>query len=230
MPFDAVQRQRVQHRVHQRGCSGQRLCQRIEGRLAARQRFAVAHEFKAPVDRIAHYIGQVVEVERGQVARAVVLAHGTESPGQRVCGLGVAIHIERGEARALWQKTAPGDAVAERGVAPLQKSDDRGDGGSVAVKVRDKALHAGAALADRKFQRGRTDTRQAVRREQGQDQCQCQVFLYGIHVPPPQEPGDVRRGGVGGVELRHRRDHAQHPQPADCGVHAWFGSQRHMPA
>jgi hypothetical protein len=53
-----------------------------------RQALGVAHELEARVDRLAQHVGQVVQVQRGQVARAVLHAQRAEGPGQRVAAVG----------------------------------------------------------------------------------------------------------------------------------------------
>jgi hypothetical protein len=49
--------------------------------------FGVAHELEARVHRLAQHVGQVVQVQRGQVAGPVLQAQGAEGPGQRVAAL-----------------------------------------------------------------------------------------------------------------------------------------------
>ena len=132
---DGLQCQVREHGVHEVGCSSKRLSQGLEARLAARQAFAVTHEFKTGVDGITQHIGQVVQVQRCQMLCAVVLPECTECPGQRVGRLGVAVHIQRGKARTFRQEAAPCDAVAQCEVAPLQKRNRGRNGGEVVVKV-----------------------------------------------------------------------------------------------
>jgi hypothetical protein len=57
--------------------------QRVEGGLAAGQRLGVTHELEALIDRVAQHVGQVVQVERAEVARLVLHAQRAEGPGQR---------------------------------------------------------------------------------------------------------------------------------------------------
>ena len=71
--LQGCQRQLVQNLVHQIGRLPQGLGQGLKTGLAGRQRLAVAHKFKARVDGIAQHIGQVIEVERRQMTRLVVL-------------------------------------------------------------------------------------------------------------------------------------------------------------
>jgi hypothetical protein len=69
-----LQGQRVQALVDQVQRRGQRLGQRVEGRLALRQLLGIAHEFETRVDRIAQHVGQVVQIQRGQMPGAVLQA------------------------------------------------------------------------------------------------------------------------------------------------------------
>ena len=54
---------RAQDFIHERRLRRQRPGQRVEGRLAARQQFAVARELEARIDRVANRVGQIVQVE-----------------------------------------------------------------------------------------------------------------------------------------------------------------------
>jgi hypothetical protein len=94
----------------------------------------VAHEFEARVDRLAQHVGQVVQVQRGQVARAVLHAQRAEGPGHRVTAVRVHVHGQRLEARAFGQEAAAADAVRQRGVTPLQEGHHRADGLAVALE------------------------------------------------------------------------------------------------
>ena len=120
-----LQGQLAQRAVHQVQRRGQRLGQRLEAGLAGRQLLGVAHELEARVDRVAQHVGDVVQVQRGQVARAVVRAQRTEGPGQRIAAIVVDIGVERHEARPLGQEAAAGDAVHQRRVAALQEGQRR---------------------------------------------------------------------------------------------------------
>ncbi len=122
---------------------GQSLRERIEGRLALRQRLGVAHELEARVDAVAQHVGQIVQVQRGQVARLVLHAQRAKSPGQRVTAFCIDIHIERLEARSLGQEGAAANAVRQRRVAPLQISDDRCDRRCIALELLQKLIHLG---------------------------------------------------------------------------------------
>jgi hypothetical protein len=99
--LDGLQGQARSVLVHQVGRRRQRLGQRVEGGLAARQRLGVAHELKARVHRIAQHIGQVVQVQRGQVLGAVRAGPGRQRPspaGRRP---------RRPHTHPAWQSAAP---------------------------------------------------------------------------------------------------------------------------
>jgi len=89
------QGQRRQRLVHQVGRSGQRLGQRVKCRLGGGQAFSVAHEFKTLIHRALQHIGQVVQVERGQVPGPIGAAQCTKGPAQRVAGFFVVIRVQR---------------------------------------------------------------------------------------------------------------------------------------
>ena len=209
------ERERAQHLVHQRGRGGQGLGQWFERGLAARQRFGVAHKLKAFVHRVAQHIGQVVQVQRGQVLGLVVQAQGAKSPAQRVAALLMNIDIERGEARPFGQEAAAHDAVRQRAVAPLQKGNGGANGGQIPVLLRGKALHRRALL----FGGHRIDPgghcAQTFRREQAQHQRQRQVLLRRRNAARAQKPREVGGRGVRCVELRHRGDDGQHAKRWD---------------
>ena len=164
----AVHRARERHRDEQdlrvvllEGCEGeglqgridevrrrrQGLGQQIELRLARRQALAIPHELEARVDRIADHIGQIIEIERGEVPRAIVGAERPERPAERVAVLARQIGLERREPWPLGEPPPPRDAVRERRVTPLQEGDDRIDGALVGLELREPAAHADAATA-----------------------------------------------------------------------------------
>ncbi len=157
----------------------QRGGQRLEARLAAGQRFSVTHKFKPRVHRVAQYVGQVVQVERGQVLGAVLQAQGAKGPAQRVAAFLVHIDIERGKARPLGQKVAADNAVRQRRVAPLQEGDGGRNGGQITLMLPQKGLHRRAVLPHRQRLYHLQHLAQALGREQAQHQRQRQVFLHG---------------------------------------------------
>ena len=205
-----LQRQALQHLVHQIGLCRKGIGQRIESGLAAGQRLGIAHELEALVHGIAQHIGQIVEVKRGQMLGLVVQSQGPESPAQRIAAFLVLIHIERGKARAFGQKVAPHDAVGQRGVSPLQKSNRGRNRGQIALLLCDKGLHGRRVLPGRQAPDALGHGAQAIWREQLQHQGQGQVFLRGGDAARAQKAGQIGRGGVGSVELRHRRNDGQH--------------------
>ncbi len=138
--------QRLVDQVQRRG---ERLRQRVEGGLALRQRFGVAHELEARVDRVAQHIGNVVQVQRREVTCPVLHTERAEGPGQRVTSVVVDVDVERLEARAFGQEGAAADAVRQRGVAALQKGQRWRHRGPIAVEGFEKCRYAHTALASR---------------------------------------------------------------------------------
>ena len=78
--------------------------------MAGGQLFGVAHKLKARIHRVAQHIGQVVQVQRGQVPGAVGLAQGTKSPTDRVARAIVFIGVKLGAGGLVRAYT---DAVAQ---------------------------------------------------------------------------------------------------------------------
>ena len=90
---------------------GQCLGQGVEAGLRGGKDLGVAHKFEACVHRIAQHIGQVVEIERGQVPGTVVLSERTKGPTQRVTGHFIVKSLQGGEARTFGQKPPACHAV-----------------------------------------------------------------------------------------------------------------------
>jgi hypothetical protein len=181
-------RQRGQGAVQQVGRGGQGLGQRVEMGLGGGQLLGVAHELEARVHRLAHHVGQVVQVERGQVAGPVLQAQGAEGPGQRVLALFGGVAVQGLEARAFGQEAAGVDAVGQRGVAPLQEGDHPGHGGAVGVELGQEVVDLRRALALRQGLRRRAQFVQAGGREQAQHQAQGQVFLLASRPRERRKP------------------------------------------
>jgi len=170
------------------------------------------------VDRIAQHIGQVVQVQRGQVTRPVLLTQGAKGPGQGVAAFIVhVIRIECGKARAFRQQAASSDAVAQRGIAPLQESDGGRDGAVVALEMVEEKIHAGAARRLGLCPGACLHLQQTVGREQRQHQLERQIVLHRVHPLATQKARQVGGGRVRRVELRHRWDEAQHAHRARGG-------------
>jgi hypothetical protein len=204
--FHGLQRQALQRAVDQVRRRGQRL----EGGLALRQLLGVAHELEARVDGVAQHVGQVVQVQRGQVARAVVQAQGAEGPGHGVAAVGVDVDVQRREARALGQEAAAADAVRQRGVTALQEGDGRLERLQVGVEpFAERCDRRAAALAGQRVDGG-LQRLQPGGRQQFQDQRQRQVLLRRRHAARAQEAGEVGGRRIRRVQLRHRRDERQH--------------------
>jgi hypothetical protein len=202
------------------GWLGQGFGQRVKAGLAGGQALGIAHELKTFVDRIAQHIGQIVQVQRGQVPGAVGLAQGAKGPTDRVARAIVLISVERRKAGAFGQKAPACDAVAERAVSALQKRDHRVDADGVIVEVVEEEIHRTRALFDRQSQRHITQIGQPLFVQQGQYRGQGQVFLCRIETPCTQKTRQVGRGRVGRVELRHRRDEAQDFERGGAGHQA----------
>ena len=114
-------------RVHQVVRRAERRLQRIEGRLARRQRFGVAHEFEARVDAVADDVREVVEIQGGDVLGAILQPQRTEGPVERVAFAVpvVDVVLERCKARTFGQVVPRGDAMSQARIATLQKSNRR---------------------------------------------------------------------------------------------------------
>jgi hypothetical protein len=79
-----VERQLAQRAIDQVFRRRQRPRQRFERGLALRQRFGIADELEARIDRLAQHVGDIIEVQGGKVPRAVRHAERAEGPGQRI--------------------------------------------------------------------------------------------------------------------------------------------------
>ena len=132
-----LERQCMQGCIHQAVRRAERRVQLIECRLARRQRFRIAHELEARIDGIANDIGQVIEIQGGDVFGAILQSQCAEGPVERIaCAvLVVDVVIERCEARAFGQVMPRGDAMRQARITALQKSDDRRDGRAVGLEV-----------------------------------------------------------------------------------------------
>ena len=222
VPGQYVPREVGQCPVQQVRRCGQRIGQGVEVGLAGGQSFGVADELKARVHRVADHVGQVVEVQRGQMACAVLQAHGAEGPAQRVAALALEggvriILIDRGESRAFGQEGTGVDAVCQGGVSALQERDRGLDRGTVAGERFKEVGHAGRVF-DAAVQGRLTQLVQPRPRQHTQHQLQRQIVLFGLNTPRSQEARDIGGAGVGRVELRHRRDEAQDLER--CSAHA----------
>ena len=136
-------------------------------------------------------------------------AERAEGPGQGVAAVLVHVGLQRGEARALRQVLAAGDAVRERGIAALQKGDHARDAGAVARKFVEEDLHSVAAALGRQGFGTGAHFVQTFGREQTQHQGQGEVLLHRLHPARAQEAREVGSGGIGRVELGHRGDDRQ---------------------
>ena len=171
MFLHGLQRELLQQRVNQIRRRGQCIGKRIKTRLATGQRFAVAHEFKTRIYCVTQHIGNVVQIQRSQMPRPVLLTQCTEGPAECVATLVIKC-IKRGKARTFRQKTTPGDAVAQRGVAPLQKRNRRCNALLVTREMVEECIHAGAAFGFGQSQCNDPYLRQHRRRQQLQHQSQ----------------------------------------------------------
>ena len=130
MPRQRFERQRVQRCIDQAVRRVERRVQLIERRLARRQRLRIAHELEARIDGIANDVGEVVEIQRGDVLGAILQSQRAEGPVERIAFalLAVDVVIERCEARTFGQVVPRSDAMSQAGVAALQESNGRRDG------------------------------------------------------------------------------------------------------
>jgi hypothetical protein len=209
--LDRLERERLERPVHQVGRGRERLCERLEGGLARGELLGIADELEPVVHGVAHDVGDVVQVERRQVARAVREAERPERPGERVPSfLAGGVGLERVEAPSLGKELAGGDAVRERCVAPLQERDRRIDGRRVTWVLGEKMSHPGGALRCRLRLGRAAQRRHTFAREKPQHQSEREVLLARIDAARAQKAGQIGDRRVRGVELRHRRDEAEH--------------------
>jgi hypothetical protein len=177
---------------------------------AGRELLAVARQREVGIVAPQH-VGQIVDVERRQVLRAIDHPQLAERPGQRIAvGLGGQRRIDRGEPRTLGQEVARGDAQRQARVLALQEPDGRLDGRQVALalgqEVRDRGVVVALALAGGQplAERG-----QPGPGRQRQEQLEGRIGLGDLEAEAlgvePQEPAQVRRRRVRRVELGHRR-------------------------
>jgi hypothetical protein len=174
------QRQLAQRGVDQVLRRRQRLRQRLEAGLALRQRFGIAHELEARIDRLAQHVGDVVEVKRGEVAGAVGHAQRAEGPGQRIAAL-LDRHTASSAAKRgpSGRKARPAMRCASDGSRPWRKATANIDAGPVVLEARQEGGHARRAAAWPGWHFGDlADRLQAGGREQAQHQRQRQVFLH----------------------------------------------------
>src|SRR5262245_18840142 len=112
MALERLERERLERPVDQVGRVRERLRERLERGLARGEAFGVTHELETLVDRVAQDVGDVVQVERREVPRAVGKAERAERPGERVSAfLAGGVDLERIEARTLGKKRSGVDAV-----------------------------------------------------------------------------------------------------------------------
>jgi hypothetical protein len=83
----------VEFAVDQRGRRGQRLGQRIERRRGDRQALGVPRQAKVWVHAVAQHVGQIVDVQAGQVLGTIGGAQRAERPAQRVLVLVLAVAV-----------------------------------------------------------------------------------------------------------------------------------------
>jgi len=70
--------------IKQMSWSRQGVLEWPEVRLARRQLLTVAYELEARIDGITNHIGDIVQIQRGKVTRAILSAEGTERPSERI--------------------------------------------------------------------------------------------------------------------------------------------------
>lgn len=208
MGLKDLERQLAERPVDEARRSVQGFVERIKGWLARGERCRVAHEFKFWVHAVTDRIGKVIEIERGQVARAILNAERTERPLKRVGALASRLDIlaEGRKARSLGQEGSRGDAMRECRVPATQESHHRPDRVPHARELlgevsgcRRQAVRW--QLADRFCHR--LETRDG---EEPPGEGNRQVGLGGLEAARSQKAGQIGRGGIRRVELRHRRD------------------------
>ena len=128
-------REVVEQVVDERGLARERLGQRIERGRARGQLLAVARELEVPGDAIADHVGEVVDIEAREVARAVRGPEPAERPAERVLVVGARTGVDRLEPRALGQQLAADDPQRQARIAALEEPDHRVDGADVRLAV-----------------------------------------------------------------------------------------------
>lgn len=102
--------------------------------------------------------------------------------------------------------------MAQGRVPTLQEAQGGFDGLGIAVEVVQELVDRRAALRFGQGQGASSELAQALGTEQFEHQFQGQVVLARIDATRAQKTGQVSAGGVGGVELRHGRNQAEHPK------------------
>ena len=97
----------------------QRVVQRVEAAGAGGELLGVARELEPRVDAVADRVGDVVDVEAGEVLRPIEIVQRLERAGERHVGAGVQRLGERHEPRPLGEIPARQDLRGEAGAAPL---------------------------------------------------------------------------------------------------------------
>ena len=188
-----------QHLVEQVGGGLQGLVQGLEAGGGESQLLGVARKAELRAHGFLDEVGEVLQVERGQVAGLVGEAHGAEG------GFQVG-HVV--EAAGFGQETTVADAWSQRQVLILQEANDRSDGSQVAVLQTQHPLGV-VAKGKRTSFNSLENPPQSRCRKQPQHQLQAHIGLRHIEAAPAQKPLDVSRGRIRGVELRERRREKQ---------------------
>ncbi|MNY19568.1 hypothetical protein D3C86_1530080 [compost metagenome] len=205
-----LRRQLAQRLVHQVQRRRQRLRQGIEGGLAAGQRFGIAHELETRIDGVPQHIGQIIQIQGGQVLGAVMQAQRAERPPQGIAPVLVHVHVQRAETGSFGQEIAAHDTVGQGRIAALQEGDRRVDRGQVARLHGHECLDRGRVFFQRQRGHPFRHRPQAVGGQQPQHQRQRQILLERGDAARPQKAGQVGGGRIRGVQLRHRGDDGQH--------------------
>ena len=196
-----VERQCVQNCVDQIVWRIERRLQLIEPRLARRQRFRITHELKARIDGVANDVGEVIEIQGGDVLGTILQSECTKGPVESVVFL-----RERREARTFRQKVPRRNTMSETGVSALQKPNGRLDGGAVGLEVPGEKARGFRVLLAGQLAQPSVNGPQALRRQQLKCQGDGEICLFCVEPARAQEPGEIRRGGIRRVELGHWRD------------------------
>jgi hypothetical protein len=179
----------------------QRLGEGIERRGRRRDVLAVAAQSPERIDGRRDEIGEVVQIETGQVASPVGGAERPERP---------AIVLARGQTRPLGQEPSGRDPRCQRRVAPLQKADHRIDRVQIGVGLEQDRLDRLGPCAGPRPDR-LENAIQTRAREDGERGFDAEVRLLGVVPPRPKKAGEVRRGRIRRVELGQRRREEQNP-------------------
>ncbi len=169
----------------------------VEAVGGAAEAFGVAAEAEVGVDAFDDEVGQVFEVEGGEVFGFVLMAHGSE--GELQFG-------ELGEAPRLGEEVFARDLPGEGRLLTLQEGDDGADGGEVFFAEGEDAGGIARHVPTLHLRpRHIEQLPQTMRRKQLKNHLNAEVHLPGWNALLVQESQQVSRGRIGRIELGEGR-------------------------